>query len=504
SKRREFNDIGIGDYNVTMKALSIHIENNKIDLSRYAESDYDNPPAERAVLFSSPGGLMRTVERYLPNASDMTRKIEGQPGIYHYLAHMPEALKNKLASLPLLVDCLNCEMGCNGGPGTDSRNTHLDVLEGAIERRALEMRKKYAPKGEPNSRMGKRQRIKKIEKLLEKYWSPQLYNRSYKDRSDNMRISLREPGKAELEEIFRKTHKYKPEDFLNCGSCGYKSCEQMAFAIANGLNRPENCRQYVESDLQHHVNAKEDVSARLKQVAEESAEHLQQNIIETRELSEKAHQMSAAVTESSSAIEEMVAQIHSVTKVLQKNTESVNQLMQSSEDGRSVLNEVAATIREIASNSEGLGEASDVIQSIAGQTNLLSMNASIEAAHAGEAGRGFSVVADEIRKLSKGSAEQARSISQVLEGIKNSIKTVETSSADTLQRFETVAELTTTVRDQEMSIKNAVDEQSAGGNQVLEALQEINELTGAVETATRSILDSSEAVLVQVRRLSEI
>ncbi|MFO8064911.1 MAG: [Fe-Fe] hydrogenase large subunit C-terminal domain-containing protein [Spirochaetia bacterium] len=222
SKRREFNDIGIGEYNVTMKALAEYIENEGIDLSRFPKVDYENPPAERAVLFSSPGGLMRTVERYLPDVSEVTRKIEGQPGIYHYLAHMSEALQNKSASTPLLVDCLNCEMGCNGGPGTDNREKHPDVVEGAVERRAVEMRNKYAPKGEPVSRLGKKRRLRKIEAFLQKYWSAALYHRDYQDRSANMKTALREPSESELEEVYRKTHKYKPEDFLNCGSCGYK------------------------------------------------------------------------------------------------------------------------------------------------------------------------------------------------------------------------------------------------------------------------------------------
>jgi hypothetical protein len=487
-----------------MKALSRYIRDNAIDLSGFPQKEYDNQPAERAVLFSSPGGLMRTVERHLPNAYEITRKIEGQPEIYHYLAHMPEAMRDKNASLPLLVDCLNCEMGCNGGPGTDNRGKHPDVVEGAIERRAKDMRKKYAPKGEPATPTAKKRYARKIEKLLEKYWKPDLYGRTYQDRSAAFRAALREPSKAEFEEVYRRTHKEAPEDFLNCGACGYKSCEQMAFAIVNGLNRPENCRQYMESDLKQFACSKEEVSLKIREVAEGSAEHMQQNLNETKELSGRAQQMSAAVVESSAAVEEMVAQIHSITKVLETNAESVRQLQEASEDGVTVLDEVTATIGNIASNSEGLVEASDIIQEIAGRTNLLSMNASIEAAHAGEAGRGFAVVADEIRKLAEGSAEQARSISSVLAGIKDAIEKVETSSADALRRFEKAAELTTTVHDQEMSIKNAVDEQNVGGKQVLQALQEMNDLTAGVEESTRSIIASSESVLAQVKELTQI
>lgn len=504
SKRREFNDIGIGDYNVTMKAITRYLNARDVDLARFQKVEYDNPSAERAVLFSSPGGLMRTVERYNPDASQITRKIEGQPEIFHYLFHLPAAMDNDVASLPLLVDCLNCEMGCNGGPGTNNREKHPDVVEGSVERRAADMRKKYAPNGEPKTRFGKQRHRRRIDKVLSKYWSPELYSRHYQDRSEIKRAAYREPTQQEFEEVYRKTHKYKPEDFLNCGSCGYKSCEQMAFAIVNGLNRPENCRQYMESDLKNYAQNSDELSHKLKSIAEKSGDHLQQNLQETKSLFERTQQMSAAVEESSSAVEQMVAQIQSVTRVLQTNAESVEQLQTASEEGRSVLDEVAKTIGDISSNSEALVEASSVIRRIAEQTNLLSMNASIEAAHAGDAGRGFAVVAEEVRKLAEESAEQARSIASVLTGIKEAIETVENSSGDTLRRFQHVATLTDTVRVQEVTIKDAIYEQGIGGQQVIQGLHEMRELTSGVEANTRAILESSQSVLDQVTELSRL
>jgi iron only hydrogenase large subunit-like protein len=114
AKRREFDYTGYGEYNVTFKALKNYIEENTIDLNKYPSLEYDNPPAERAVLFSSPGGLVRTAERDFPGITEKTRKIEGSPHIYHYLENMDEAIMKGKSPVYELVDCLNCEMGCNG------------------------------------------------------------------------------------------------------------------------------------------------------------------------------------------------------------------------------------------------------------------------------------------------------------------------------------------------------------------------------------------------------
>jgi iron only hydrogenase large subunit-like protein len=178
SKRREFDATGIGDYNITFLSIEQYLEANGKRIEHYDPSPYDNPPAERAVLFSSPGGLLRTVERYDPEIARRTRKIEGSE-VYHYLTHLENAIFK--GQSPVLVDCLNCAMGCNGGPGTSNTEKHLDEVEEAVEKRAKETQERYGTSRK--SKMSRNAGRRKLEKLLETYWSEDLYKRSYADRS---------------------------------------------------------------------------------------------------------------------------------------------------------------------------------------------------------------------------------------------------------------------------------------------------------------------------------
>jgi methyl-accepting chemotaxis protein len=184
-----------------------------------------------------------------------------------------------------------------------------------------------------------------------------------------------------------------------------------------------------------------------------------------------------------------------------KNAANVKELIDASEVGRTGLQEVASDIQEIARESEGLLEINAVMENIASQTNLLSMNAAIEAAHAGEAGKGFAVVADEIRKLAENSGEQSKTISAVLKKIKDSIDKIIRSTDSVLNKFEAIDGGVRTVSDQEENIRNAMEEQSAGSKQILEAIGQLNEITRMVKNGSVQMLEGSRQVIQESKNL---
>jgi len=204
-----------------------------------------------------------------------------------------------------------------------------------------------------------------------------------------------------------------------------------------------------------------------------------------------------SVTKSSSAIEQMLANIHSVTQTLIKNTTNIESLAKSSDEGRTDLQKVSDDIQKIAQESEGLLQINAVMESIASQTNLLSMNAAIEAAHAGEAGKGFAVVASEIRKLAVNSSEQSKIIGDVLKKIKDSIDTITKSTGVVIERFGVIAEEVKTVSNQETHIRTAMEEQEVGSRSILEAVTQLNEVTELVRSASKSMANDGNEILKQ-------
>ena len=236
----------------------------------------------------------------------------------------------------------------------------------------------------------------------------------------------------------------------------------------------------------------------------EAGSVMEQITLNIDQLSALVENQSASVAKSSTAIEEMIANIQSVTQTLVKNTTNVEHLAEASDMGRTSLQEVAGDIKEIARESEGLLEINALMENIASQTNLLSMNAAIEAAHAGDAGKGFAVVADEIRKLAETSGEQSKTIGLVLKKIRESIDKITNSTENALNKFEAIDSGVKIVAEQESNIRNAMEEQGEGTKQILEAISHLNEITGKVRDSSSEMLEESREVIQESKNLESV
>ena len=213
---------------------------------------------------------------------------------------------------------------------------------------------------------------------------------------------------------------------------------------------------------------------------------------------------SAGIVESSASIEQMVGNINSVSASVQKMADEFKELMDITSDEKKRQDDVAAQITDMAEQSQHLAEANTIISQIASQTNLLAMNAAIEAAHAGEAGKGFSVVADEIRKLAENSAEQSRSIKTELESISKSIESVVNLSNMSVKGFANITGKVTNTEHLVSEINNAMAEQKEASEQVLIALHDMNDNAGEVQTNTHSMNEDMKIAEESVANLENI
>ncbi len=245
-----------------------------------------------------------------------------------------------------------------------------------------------------------------------------------------------------------------------------------------------------------------EVSTQVKSVEETAGAvtEISQNIVSLEKMIEN---QASGITESSAAVEQMIGNIDSVNNSMKKMVTSFNDLEDSTATGVEKLTNVSHKIGEISDLSKTLENANTAISNIARQTNLLAMNAAIEAAHAGDAGRGFSVVADEIRKLSENSSSQSKAIGTELKKIEESIITVVTESEETSKSFSFVSEKIKETDTLVAEIKNAMEEQFSGSKQIGETLKMMNDSTVEVKTASAEMSSGQRAILDEVKQLQD-
>ena len=236
----------------------------------------------------------------------------------------------------------------------------------------------------------------------------------------------------------------------------------------------------------------------------ETAATIEEIIRTIKQLTGSIENQAASVAESSSAIEQMVGNIASITQTLGKTDDVIKTLASATADGKETVTSANSVTQKIAEESGGLLEASSVIQHIASQTNLLAMNAAIEAAHAGEAGKGFAVVADEIRKLAEESSTQGKTITSTLKVLSGEIEALSASSKTAEEKFNAIFALSEQVKTMSQNLMEAMREQENGSKEVLSAIRDINTVTNQVNDGSAEMLRGGENVAQEMQKLDEL
>lgn len=429
------------NYNVSLKKLCEYLNNNNIHIENYESCDFDDINCDLGFLFSRPGGLKENIESRISNV--WIRQIEGKDKVYNYLNEYNDRVRyNK--KIPLVVDILNCSEGCNFGPAVSSEtDLTVDDCDHILNNIKEEKLKN-------NSGSFIKKRKSDIFKLFDKILKLDDFKRVY--NKDNVIYDIKEPEESKYNEIFNDLNKHTDtEKNINCSACGYGTCRNMAKAIYNELNLPENCIDYNKKEV---INEKKILdSENEKRGALEELNKLSEEKLRNAELLKKK-------------VSEIIFSVKEVSNGNEETAASVNNISNDIADALNTTNMVKKSIDDMENQLNKFSDASDRIVNIASQTNLLALNAAIEAARAGETGKGFAVVADEVNKLAGESKDTAESTKNDQVSMLKLIKQID----------ETASILVEKIR----NINNLINNISASTEEISSNSQEISEVASNI------------------------
>jgi methyl-accepting chemotaxis protein len=277
----------------------------------------------------------------------------------------------------------------------------------------------------------------------------------------------------------------------------------MATAIHNGINKPENCAYYTLALLKEKTNTEE--LNRQLQINISQASNLIDGINElVQNLNATIGSQAAAVDHSSTKTEEIITSIKTTSEFSLKQQESVKELIEIAGQGQESMKKTIQSIQEISQSVEGISSAIQIIASIAANTNLLSMNAAIEAAHAGDAGMGFAVVAGEIRRLSETTRENSVSISHTLKNIIDGIAGTSKQSSETDNRIIQMSREINGFAKTMSAFIDTFKELSAKSVDITASLVSLKEQSSAVKQSYAQMFEMTEKLAGAMRDLSAL
>lgn len=271
--------------------------------------------------------------------------------------------------------------------------------------------------------------------------------------------------------------------------------------LGNLTVRMDKIRKGV-SDAGSAISKIEEQIHRLEENSVESNSAAELIALRITDLNQSIENESAAQIESSASINEMVASIQNVAGSAARRRSALEKLTGTTDSGMQRLDSLLGYISKIEGSIGSIQQMVAVINAIAGSTNLLSMNAAIEAAHAGDAGRGFAVVADEIRNLADTTGKNAKEIGKQLKEVVQIIKTAAEESGTTKNAFQEIQQEIDSVIDAFNEISTATEELAEGGRQILEALQTLSTMSSQLKSGGSEIASAQknlEALQVKTR-----
>lgn len=373
---RDKNTKGFISYNVTFKKLIEYVNSEGIDFNKFQDAEFNIDAYSLGDVYSIPGGLKDNVYHY--NRDAWVKQVEGTEYAYGYLDEYSKRNKD-IKPLPLLVDILSCSHGCNVGSATTK---DIDITDIEYATYNLKIKSKGKLKSKP-------------EKLLKFYDKSLELNDFIREYEAENIPEFINPSDKELNDVFIKMHKDTKESReRNCHACGYKTCHDMAVAVFNKCNHIDNC---IDFNLQMSAD---------REMLDEKNKEVVRLLEETQRMNSERNIKLELLRK---RLSEITDSLGDVANGSSENAKSVSTIVESISVLMDMTNALKIRVDGVENSIKNFSKVSKEIVGISEQTNLLALNAAIEAARAGDAGMGFSVVAEEVKKLAEQSKVAAES-----------------------------------------------------------------------------------------------